>query len=84
MEALPASMRSVDPLDLGSESNCGSFKVLGLLWNPLQNIFSFSVAPQDDTRCTKRQVLLQLARIYEHLGFLAPITFLIKYLIQKF
>lgn len=58
-----------------------SIKILGLQWEAQEDVFSFTAIP--DTRpCTKRHILSQVARIYDPLGFLAPISLLLKYLIQ--
>lgn len=57
-------------------------KVLGLHWQPLSDSFSYNVQ-SDDITCTKRHMLSELARIFDPLGFLAPITFFSKRLIQK-
>ncbi|KAJ8974514.1 hypothetical protein NQ317_000316 [Molorchus minor] len=43
--------------------------------------FSFDVSPLDRP-CTKRTILSELARIFDPLGFLTPISFFAKYLIQ--
>lgn len=57
-------------------------KVLGLHWNPNSDSFSYICTPMD-LPCTKRNVLSQLARIFDPLGFLSPVTFLAKHLLQQ-
>ncbi|KAL0830739.1 hypothetical protein ABMA28_002867 [Loxostege sticticalis] len=57
-------------------------KVLGLKWDPSSDSFLFSVQPTHQT-CTKRSILSELARIFDPLGFLSPITIQAKCLIQK-
>lgn len=57
-----------------------SLKVLGLKWNSTDH-FTFDVVPCE-RECTKRNILSELARIFDPLGFLSPITFLAKRLIQ--
>nr|CAI5869110.1 unnamed protein product [Callosobruchus analis] len=64
-----------DPVNL-------SLKVLGLQWNQSTDAFSFSVSFLDRP-CTKRNMLSELARIYDPLGFLSPLTIFMKILIQK-
>lgn len=78
---LPPSDCQVDPfsLDLDSQS---TLKVLGLLWNFKTDIFTFKVAPRN-LPCTKRNMLSELARIYDPLGFLVPLTVTLKLLIQN-
>lgn len=58
-----------------------SLKILGLLWSPHEDNFRFKVAA-DRRRCTKRTILSDIARIYDPLGLLGPVTFYAKYLMQ--
>lgn len=57
-------------------------KVLGLLWVPSSDMFTYNVTPMDRS-CTKRYILSELARVFDPIGFLTPVTFFIKYLMQK-
>lgn len=57
-------------------------KVLGLQWNPAQDTFSYQCNIRHD-QCTKRHVLSELARIFDPLGFITPLTFAFKCIIQK-
>ncbi|XP_071577995.1 uncharacterized protein [Temnothorax nylanderi] len=57
-------------------------KVLGLRWYPQTDDFGFQVHPLDRD-CTKRTILSELARIFDPLGFLTPLTFATKRLIQQ-
>ncbi|XP_071637531.1 uncharacterized protein [Temnothorax longispinosus] len=57
-------------------------KVLGLRWYPQTDNFGFQVNPLDRD-CTKRTILSELARIFDPLGFLTPLTFVAKRLIQQ-
>lgn len=59
-----------------------SLKILGLQWNPTTDNFHFHFNSLDRP-CTKRNMLSELARIFDPLGFLAPVTFFTKTLIQK-
>ncbi|XP_044760862.1 uncharacterized protein LOC123318310 [Coccinella septempunctata] len=65
---------SINPLLLDREP---SLKILGLGWNPTSDHFFYSVRLTSAT-VTKRTVLSQLARIFDPLGWLAPITFYAK------
>ncbi|XP_063923785.1 uncharacterized protein LOC135137936 [Zophobas morio] len=59
----------------------GMIKLLGLQWCPQADIFSYTINP-DNRSCTKRNILSEIARIYDPLGFLAPLTLMAKQLIQ--
>lgn len=83
-------LRDIESGDLYSE-NFHSFedetdlsvKILGLLWVPSSDSFSFNTKSDVDVgRCTKRSILSEIARIFDPLGLVAPVTFLAKYLIQ--
>lgn len=58
-----------------------SLKILGLLWLPHCDNFTFRVSARD-RRCTKRTILSEIAQIFDPLGFLSPVTFFAKYLMQ--
>lgn len=57
-------------------------KVLGVQWIPNSDSFSFSFTPVDST-CTKRNVLSLTARLYDPLGFISPIIFAFKHVMQQ-
>lgn len=58
-----------------------SLKILGLSWLPRTDYFTFKVVVED-RRCTKRTILSEIARIFDPLGLLSPVTFFAKYLMQ--
>ncbi|XP_073962925.1 uncharacterized protein [Choristoneura fumiferana] len=58
-----------------------ALKILGLSWLPQPDCFTFKVSV-DDRRCTKRTILSEIARIFDPLGLLSPLTFFAKYLMQ--
>ncbi|VEN55472.1 unnamed protein product [Callosobruchus maculatus] len=57
-------------------------KVLGLQWCPTTDCFSYSVHPQIRS-CTKRNILSEIARLYDPLGFLAPVIIVPKQILQQ-
>lgn len=59
-----------------------TIKILGLKWNPSNDCFSYQVLPFDSAP-TKRNILSYIARTFDPLGFLTPVTFWIKYFIQQ-
>nr|XP_037877020.1 uncharacterized protein LOC119630728 [Bombyx mori] len=56
-------------------------KVLGLQWNPKSDSFNFKVQVSS-IKCTKRVILSEIAKIYDPLGLLSPVTLFAKHLIQ--
>lgn len=83
LEGLPESHISRKPIsfDESNEPNV-SLKILGLIWNPTSDCFSFVVKPSEKP-CNKRSMLSELARVFDPVGFLAPVTFYVKHLIQR-
>ncbi|XP_044754989.1 uncharacterized protein LOC123317724 [Coccinella septempunctata] len=65
---------STDPLLLDREPG---LKILGLGWNPSSDHFFYSVR-STSTAITKRTVLSQMAKIFDPLGWLTPVTFYAK------
>ncbi|KAG5860876.1 hypothetical protein JTB14_028637 [Gonioctena quinquepunctata] len=80
---LPESYLSTNSSSFDNDHENTTLKVLGLHWNPSFDCFHFSFNPSADKSCTKRTMLSELAEIYDPLGFLTPVTFFTKYLIQR-
>ncbi|KAI5735483.1 hypothetical protein M8J77_018916 [Diaphorina citri] len=59
-----------------------SLKILGMGWNPTSDLFSFQVDVQDRP-CTKRLVLSNLAKIWDPLGLISPVTLYCKVILQS-
>lgn len=57
-------------------------KLLGLLWDPASDQFCYKINLEHPVN-TKRGILSQVARIYDINGYLTPVTFSIKYFIQR-
>lgn len=79
LDSIPPSLR---------QTNCQSFdtvdsfqKVLGMNWNPSSDSFSYKIETIERC-CTKRSILSEVARIFDPLGLLAPLTLFAKHLIQ--
>lgn len=47
-------------------------KTLGLIWRPSLDILAYEVRVNDNTRVTKRQILAEIAQIFDPLGLLGP------------
>lgn len=59
-------------------------KVLGVLWKPKTDVYSFSVSKSDlPSPISKRTILSELARIFDPLGLLSPIVVKGRILLQK-
>ncbi|KAJ8973698.1 hypothetical protein NQ317_000750 [Molorchus minor] len=70
---LPVSFEKEEPSHI---------KVLGLRWNPSSDTFSYSCQVLDRP-CTKRNLLSDIARIFDPLGFLSPISLFAKHIMQR-
>ena len=57
-------------------------KILGLRYQPCSDYFSYSVDPISHS-CTERNMLSDIFKVYDPLGWLSPITIKIKCLIQE-
>jgi len=81
MHSIPQhSQAGLSSWSVGSEELVGS-KILGLQWQPRSDTFHYQIdIPLKPI--TKRSILSDLGRIYDPLGFLAPLTFQGKLLLQ--
>ncbi|CAI6364646.1 unnamed protein product [Macrosiphum euphorbiae] len=79
LQDIPKDDQVVD-LSFDPKDDC-SIKILGLHWDPATDMFSYHSDPCG-SRPTKRLVLSAIAKIYDPLGALAPITFWAKCFMQ--
>ncbi|XP_028164774.1 uncharacterized protein LOC114355925 [Ostrinia furnacalis] len=79
LENLPESHQS--PINF-SEGNNVSSKILGLSWDPVNDSFHFK-ASQMIEKCTKRNILSVVARLFDVLGLIAPVILYAKLLIKE-
>ncbi|GFV96029.1 integrase catalytic domain-containing protein [Trichonephila clavipes] len=70
--------------DLKRVQNHEEIKILGIQWNPKSDFFSFSVSLLEE-RCiySKRDVLSEIARVFDPLGLLSPCIVFMKILLQE-
>ncbi|CAG7665201.1 unnamed protein product, partial [Allacma fusca] len=61
----------------------GSMKALGLIWSPVQDEFRFEVQTTSPLPTTKRKILSEIAKVFDPLGFLAPVTIRAKCIMQE-
>lgn len=59
-----------------------ALKVLGLSWEPSEDIFFFTTSQVTD-KCTKRNILSVVARLFDVLGLVAPVILFAKLLIKE-
>ncbi|RVE41994.1 hypothetical protein evm_013355 [Chilo suppressalis] len=81
LEDLPPEHCLTGPVSLDTDEN-SFLKVLGLRWDPWSDSFLFAVKPRH-VKCTKRNILSEVARIFDPLGFLSPLTLIAKVLVQR-
>lgn len=83
---LVANMKNIDPhahvtLDLDDNN---ATKTLGLVWNPRKDHLLFKVSPHSGKHpYTERTLLADLNRVFDPLGFLAPLLICGKMFIQE-
>lgn len=82
LQTVPEEARAISPSVLFDSSERSNFKVLGLKWDPLADTFSFK-ATASVAIPTKRTVLSDIAKIFDPLGLLAPLTFWTKHVMQR-
>ncbi|CAG7785644.1 unnamed protein product [Allacma fusca] len=69
---IPENLRETSlPLSLEQDD---FMKALGLIWSPIQDEFRFEVQATTPVPTTKRKILSQIAKVFDPLGFLAPVT----------
>ncbi|XP_073995272.1 uncharacterized protein [Rhodnius prolixus] len=65
-----------------SEMEEPTVKLLGLQWDPIQDVFSYKIH-MSALPSTKRMILSTIARIYDPLGYVSPSVFIAKILLQE-
>lgn len=81
LSAVSPEDRATDVTHFTDNDKCVT-KVLGLQWDPTTDVFGFRVQPSAHIP-TKRSVLSIIARIYDPIGFLAPVIFYAKHIMQQ-
>ncbi|XP_065094989.1 uncharacterized protein LOC135716095 [Ochlerotatus camptorhynchus] len=84
LEGVPSEDREKQLRFEESDVN-GVIKTLGLLWDPVSDNFVFRVKPMVECAApqTKRQVLSDIARLFDPLGVLGPAIVLAKIVMQQ-
>ncbi|XP_070074050.1 uncharacterized protein [Drosophila takahashii] len=58
-------------------------KVLGMHWNPQDDVLSYKTSLSTEPEATKRQILSDVSRIFDPLGILSPVVVQFKILFQE-
>ncbi|XP_070132576.1 uncharacterized protein [Drosophila bipectinata] len=74
---------SRDAISTGNERVQDSKKVLGIYWNPTDDTLMYQTGLTSNPSCTKRQILSDVARIFDPLGLLSPIVVQFKIMFQR-
>ncbi|XP_065083404.1 uncharacterized protein LOC135705559 [Ochlerotatus camptorhynchus] len=83
LQNIPAELREDRNL-LELDSSSTPVKTLGLLWQPVEDVFRFKIpAWSHDTPITKRLVLSEAARLFDPLGLVGPIVLRSKLFMQE-
>lgn len=82
-----ALLADIDPNNHGLACNKSNatdeqIEVLGIIWNPARDVFQFKVVFDKITPTTKRQILSTIARLYDPLGWVIPVTVSAKIIMQ--
>jgi len=79
-----AGKKEADPLYTLEIKDGDTVKSLGLQWRPYQDEFHFNIAMDPArSKCTKRTLLSDLNRVFDPLGFLAPVLLKGKIFMQQ-
>jgi hypothetical protein len=80
MENVPEDMRNVDSKAFKQEE---VRKTLGIHWSPKEDIITFKIGITTAKKITKRHVLSEVAKLYDPLGWIAPVVIQAKMFIQE-
>jgi len=82
LENLPKSKGNEEKLIL--ELDNSQMKILGLIWNPSEDVLQYKVQPYDNTsKITKRKILSDIASIYDPMGLIGPVLTQAKLFLRK-
>lgn len=82
LKCVPVEHREcATPLEIGTNTE-DAVKTLGLFWFPKLDVFGYKVQVTTYSELTKRKVLSEVAKIFDPLGFLAPVIVTAKVFMQ--
>ncbi|XP_070162518.1 uncharacterized protein [Polyergus mexicanus] len=81
-------LEDIDPSDHGLAfekpiATDDKLKVLGIVWNPTRDVFQFKVSLNDSLPWSKRAILSTIAKLYDPLGWVTPVTVSAKIFMQQ-
>lgn len=76
-----SSRDTASPLNFG-EASQPSHSILGLLWDPKGDCFTYKIQTPETSTCTKRLILSIAASLWDPCGWLTPVTLWAKSIIQ--
>ncbi|XP_029677181.1 uncharacterized protein LOC115243984 [Formica exsecta] len=84
----PSLLEDIEIADHGLATNKPlaeeeQIKILGIGWNPANDIFEFRVSLADNAPETKRTILSAIAKFYDPLGWVTPVTITAKIFMQQ-
>lgn len=80
LRTIPDNLRDQTTLEIDPN---GTKKSLGVLWAPYEDKFTFQVQLATNKQITKRAILSEVAKLFDPLGWLAPVVIKAKLLIQE-
>ncbi|CAG7727908.1 unnamed protein product, partial [Allacma fusca] len=79
LRVIPDEFKELTSLNLDKDETT---KALGLIWNPASDDFRFTIKVNAATTQTKRSMLSEIAKVFDPLGFIAPVTIRAKCMMQ--
>ncbi|GFR27082.1 pro-Pol polyprotein [Trichonephila clavata] len=81
LNSIDSDMRLSNTLNIDNDD---TVKTLGILWHPASNVFYFKISPLSfEGTLTKRTLLSTIAKTFDPLGWLSPITIQYKTIMQR-
>ena len=82
-EKIPEDLRDTREVQIFSETNEYS-KTLGIEWNAITDMFRLDISePVSVTMVTKRNIVSDVAKVFDVLGLFSPVTIKMKILLQR-
>ncbi|XP_024892506.1 uncharacterized protein LOC112467859, partial [Temnothorax curvispinosus] len=84
----PELLADIDPADHGLAcskqlAQDEQLKILGIGWNPASDVFEFRVSLANTIPASKRSILSTIAKFYDPLGWVTPVTIKAKIFMQN-